>query len=117
MLTKRQSHPALPVLVLFLCGAVFAWGILPRLSKLRTPSHIHKTWSSHLFQDDQADKKRGELDPCVRLSRFKSFVSKENFSFQPRPVVYRSLAPSRLAASFLPPHPHVIYSKPPPSNA
>lgn len=116
MLTKRQSTPILPILVLLLCGSVFAWGFHTRLTRFMAPDGFHAARNPHLFQDNQPNRKTGTLEPCNNRIRPR-FLSAEGISpFQIRFVLYWRLNAGRPDPAFIPPYPHALYFRPPPAS-
>jgi hypothetical protein len=117
--TGRPASPALRWLVLFLCAAVFAWGLQVKLSQFSTA--VHGKTDTKLVQDWRGDNKPGAMKFFVVRPTHRSA---HLLSVQ---IAVTVVAPRFLVPGIRPPHepvtssiaacPLALFSRPPPQNA
>jgi hypothetical protein len=115
MTARRQVSTTLRGFVLFLCAAIFAWGLHGKLTLYKAPTSARKVSTVKLMRDDEVVKKFF----VFQLSHSNSDVQLADQapirSFPPRFRAHRISLPDKQVLRAIPFYPHALLFRPPPS--
>jgi hypothetical protein len=117
VLTKRQSSPALSLLVVCLSAAIVAWGLQAKLSRYTAPKHSHPTSVAKLIQDEQLSKKVYAILPGDLHGASQLPIDNVRGLLQAQHTICLSLRIQGPIRSSIPFYAHALRFRPPPSIA
>jgi hypothetical protein len=115
MARKKQSPAAVRSIVLFLCAALFAWGLHGKLSGYKTPNQSHPKSVVKLIQDDQT-RRLAVSAPVESRSPFLDFADLAAVCSQPQLIAGRIQQVRKPALDSAPFHTNALRFRPPPST-
>jgi len=115
MARKGQSPAVVRPVVLVLCAALLAWGLLGKLSGSNAPNQSHPKSVARLSQDDQT-RRLAVSTAVAPHSLFRYSGDLVAVYSQPRLTVSRIQQVRRPAPDSAPSHTYALRLRPPPST-
>jgi hypothetical protein len=117
LLTGRQNSAGFRLFALFLCVAVFAWGLQAKLSQYKTSKASHPVTVAKLLQPEQSNKKSSAIAPADRGGTVQLVIYSTVILFKPRIIACRDRQVQRIIPSAIQSCSHDLLFRPPPLNA
>jgi hypothetical protein len=115
--TRRQSSPALSLLIVCLSASIFACGFHAKLSRYTAPTHSHPTSGAKLIQDEQLSKKIYAILPGDLHAASQLPIDNVLARLQAQRTICLSPRIQDPARSSIPFYAHALRFRPPPSIA